>query len=74
MLGERSRIWTIRPRASAVGHDAAEFTPGAEDDLVRLYDFLLDRAETLEELDVADEAVKIIRQAALSHLSTTPSK
>jgi plasmid stabilization system protein ParE len=46
-----------------------EFTQGAEDDLMRLYDFLLDRAETLEELDVADEA---IRQAALSHLSTTP--
>jgi plasmid stabilization system protein ParE len=51
---------------------AVEFTPGAEDDLVRLYDFLLDRAQTLEELDVADEAVKVIRQAALSHLSTTP--
>jgi plasmid stabilization system protein ParE len=51
---------------------AVEFTPGAEDDLVRLYDFLLDRAETLEDLDVADEAVKVIRQAALSHLSTTP--
>ena len=51
---------------------AVEFTPGAEDDLVRLYDFLLDRAETVEELDVADEAVKVIRQAALSHLSTTP--
>ena len=51
---------------------AVEFTPGAEDDLVRLYEFLLDRAETLEELGVADEAVKAIRQAALSHLSTTP--
>jgi plasmid stabilization system protein ParE len=51
---------------------AVAFTPGAEDDLVRLYDFLLDRAQTLEELDVADEAVKVIRQAALSHLSTTP--
>ena len=51
---------------------AVESTQGAEDDLVRLYDFLLDRAETLEELDVADEAVKVIRQAALSHLSTTP--
>jgi plasmid stabilization system protein ParE len=51
---------------------AVEFTQGAEDDLVRLYDFLLDRAETLEELDVADEALKVIRQAALSHLSITP--
>ena len=51
---------------------AVEFTQGAEDDLVRLYDFLLARAETLEELDVADEALQFVRQAALSHLSTTP--
>ncbi len=51
---------------------AVEFTQDAEDDLVRLYDFLLDRAATLEELEVADEAVNAIRQAALSHLSTTP--
>ena len=51
---------------------AVEFTQGAEDDLLQLYDYLLDRAKTLEELDVADEAVKVIRQAALSHLSTTP--
>lgn len=33
---------------------------------------LQDSAETLEELDMADEAVNAIRQAALSHLSTTP--
>jgi len=51
---------------------AVEFTQGAEDDLVQLYDFLLDHAETLEELDDADEAVSVIRQAALSHLPTTP--
>jgi plasmid stabilization system protein ParE len=51
---------------------AVEFTQGAEDDLVRLYDYLLDRAETLEDLDVAEVAVKVIRQAVLSHLSTTP--
>jgi len=51
---------------------AVEFTQSAEDDLVRLYDFLLDCAETLEQLGVADEALKVIRQAALSHLSTTP--
>ena len=51
---------------------AVEFTQGAEDDLVRLYDHLLDRADTPEELEVVDKAVKAIRQAALSHLSTTP--
>ena len=51
---------------------AVEFTQGAEDDLVRLYEFLLARAETLEELDVANEALQVVRQAALVHLSTTP--
>ena len=51
---------------------AVEFTQSAEDDLIRLYDFLLDRAETLKELDVAEEAIHVIRQVALSHLSTTP--
>jgi plasmid stabilization system protein ParE len=51
---------------------AVEFTQGAEDDLVRLYDYLLDRAETLEDLDLAQVAVKVIRQAALSHLSISP--
>src|ERR1700712_3451318 len=51
---------------------SVEFTPGAEDDLVRPYDFLLERAETLEELDAAAEALTVIRQAALSHLSTSP--
>jgi plasmid stabilization system protein ParE len=49
-----------------------EFTQGAEDDLLRLYDCLLDRAETLEALDVAEEAIGVIRQVALRHLSTTP--
>ena len=51
---------------------AVEFTQGAEDDLVRLYGHLLDRAGTLEELDLADVAVRVIRPGALSHLSTLP--
>ncbi|MFN4116483.1 MAG: type II toxin-antitoxin system RelE/ParE family toxin [Inhella sp.] len=51
---------------------AVDFTPGAEDDLLRLYEYLLDRAETLEELEMAEVALQVIRQAALSHLSTTP--
>ena len=51
---------------------AVEFTQGAEDDLMRLYDFLLERAATLEELDVADVAIEVIRQAAPSHLSMPP--
>jgi len=49
-----------------------EFTPEAEADLNRLFDFLLDRAETVEEAMRADEALKLIRLVATSHLSTTP--
>jgi protoheme ferro-lyase len=36
---------------------AVEFTQGAEDDLLRLYDYLLDRAKTLEELDVENREI-----------------
>ena len=37
---------------------AVEFTQGAEDELLRLHEFLLASAETLEELDVADKALR----------------
>jgi len=49
-----------------------EFTPEAEADLNRLFDFLLDRAETVEEAMRAYEAVELIRTVANSHLSSTP--
>lgn len=49
-----------------------EFTPEADADLERLFDFLLDRAETVEEAMRAYEAVMAIRIAANSHLATTP--
>jgi len=49
-----------------------EFTPEAEADLNRLFDFLLDRAETVEQAMRACEAVEIIRTVANSHLSSTP--
>jgi plasmid stabilization system protein ParE len=49
-----------------------EFTEDADDDITRLYTFLLERAETLEALDLADEAIKVIRETVLHHLSTTP--
>ena len=49
-----------------------EFTPEADADLDRLFDSLLDRAETVEEAMRAYEAVEAIRIAANSHLATTP--
>ena len=49
-----------------------EFTPEADADLDRLFDFLLDSAETVDEAMRAFEAVEAIRTAANSHLATTP--
>lgn len=49
-----------------------EFTPQAEADLDRLFDFLLDRAASVEDAMRAYEAVESIRTVADSHLSTTP--
>jgi len=49
-----------------------EFTPEAEADLDRLFDFLLERAQTVEDAMRSHEAVEAIRTAASSHLATTP--
>lgn len=49
-----------------------EFTPEANADLERLFDFLLERAETVEDAMRAYEAVEVLRTVATSHLSTTP--
>ena len=44
----------------------------ARDDLLRLHRFLLDRATTLEQLGLADEAVDAIEHASMHHLGRTP--
>lgn len=44
----------------------------AEDDLERLFDFLLDRAETTEELDRAQAAIEAVRSTAKHRLAITP--
>ena len=48
------------------------FSPAAEDDLVRLFDFLLDRAATVEDLDRAQAAIDAIQAAVLTQLSRSP--
>lgn len=48
------------------------FSPAASDDLERLFDFLLERAETVEDLDLALLAVEAVREAALRQLASTP--
>ena len=49
-----------------------EFTPEADADLDRLFDFLLERAETVDDAMRAYDAVEGIRTIANSHRSTTP--
>ncbi len=48
------------------------FSAAADDDLARLFDFLLDRAETGEDLDLAQAAIEAVRSAALNQLAATP--
>jgi plasmid stabilization system protein ParE len=49
-----------------------EFSPTAEADLERLFDFLLDRAETSEQLDGAQAAIDAIRVSVQHGLGLTP--
>jgi plasmid stabilization system protein ParE len=51
---------------------AVEFAPEARTDLRRLYTFLLDRANNLEELELAECALAAIETAVDTHLSQTP--
>ncbi|MCL4747039.1 MAG: type II toxin-antitoxin system RelE/ParE family toxin [Burkholderiaceae bacterium] len=47
-------------------------SPAAGADLERLFEFLLDRAETTEDLDRAQAAIDAVRAATQHLLATTP--
>jgi plasmid stabilization system protein ParE len=49
-----------------------ELSPTAEADLERLFDYLLERAETSEDLDRAQAAIDAIRASAQHRLAVTP--
>jgi plasmid stabilization system protein ParE len=48
------------------------YTDAARVDLVQLFDFLLDRAQTTGDFDAAQLAVDAIKAAVEGHLSRTP--
>ncbi len=48
------------------------FTAAADEDLERLFDFLLDHAATVDDLALAQAAIEAVRSAALMQLATTP--
>jgi plasmid stabilization system protein ParE len=54
------------------GEFTVRYTDTARDDLDRLFDHLLDRAETAEDFDAAQSAVDTIRSEVEGHLSRTP--
>lgn len=49
-----------------------ELSPTAKADLERLFDFLLDRAETTEDLDLAQAAIDTITAVTQHQLALTP--
>jgi plasmid stabilization system protein ParE len=49
------------------------FTCAARDGLARLFDFLLGRAASVEDLEIAQRAIDAIRDAVMGHLARTPS-
>jgi len=49
------------------------FSATADEDLNRLFDFLLDRAETVDALDLIEKAIAAVRFAALTQLAATPT-
>jgi len=48
------------------------YTAAAREDVLRLFDFLLERAQTLEDFDAAQAAIDALRNAVQNHLSRTP--
>lgn len=51
---------------------AVVFAPQARMDLLRLFQYLLDRAETAADLDLSERAIAAVESAAQLHLSRTP--
>ena len=54
------------------GECAVRYTEAARDDLLRLFDLLLERAETAEDFDAAQRAIDAITTAVEVHLRRTP--
>ena len=48
------------------------YTAAAREDVLRLFDFLLEWAQTVEDFDAAQAAIDALRNAVQNHLSRTP--
>ena len=54
------------------GSFEVRYSDSARDDLLRLFDFVLERARTAEDLDAAQAAIDAIRDAVERNLSRSP--
>jgi plasmid stabilization system protein ParE len=54
------------------GPFAIRYTDTAREDLLRLFDFLLDQAQTAEDFDAAQNAVDTIKTEVEHHLARAP--
>lgn len=54
------------------GRFNVRYTPGAHDDVLRLFDFLLERAQTALDLEHAQHAIDALANAVERQLSRTP--
>ena len=54
------------------GEFAVRYTDAARDDLLRRFDFLLERAKTVEDFDAAQLAINAITTEVEVHLSRSP--
>jgi plasmid stabilization system protein ParE len=55
-----------------MGEFAVRYTDMARGDLLRLFDFMLERAHSAEDFDTAQRALDIIRSEIETHLNRTP--
>ena len=51
---------------------AVRFAASAEADMLRLFDYLLERTETADDLLQAQDVLDALRVAVMSHLATSP--
>jgi plasmid stabilization system protein ParE len=55
-----------------MGEFAVRYTDAARDDLLRLFEFMLERAHSAEDIDTAQLALDTIRSEIETHLSRAP--
>jgi plasmid stabilization system protein ParE len=59
-------------KKAGAGHFNVRYTPAALEDVLRLFDFLLERAQTSQDLDYAQQAIDALAAAVEQQLARAP--